>query len=63
MQKMLNITKSFKFAIIIPIVVIITGIFFNIFVGADLSIDFRGGTSITYSYTDKLDFDKVKTSA
>ncbi len=63
MQKTFNITKSFKFAIIIPIVVIIVGIFFNIFVGADLSIDFKGGTAITYSYTDKIDFDKVKKSA
>ena len=60
MQKMLNITKSFKFAIIIPIVVMITGILFNIFVGADLAIEFRGGTAVTYSYSNKIDFDKVK---
>jgi len=63
MQKMFNLTKGFKFAIIIPIVVMITGIIFNIFVGADLSIDFRGGTSITYSHSGKLDYDKVKKSA
>ena len=62
MQKMLNITKSFKFAIIIPIVVMITGILFNIFVGADLAIEFRGGTAVTYSYSNKIDFDKVKES-
>lgn len=62
MQKLINITKGFKFAIIIPIVVMITGILFNIFVGADLAIEFRGGTAVTYSYSGKINFDKVKKS-
>ncbi len=63
MQKTYDIIGKFKFAIILPIVVIITGIFFNIFVGVDLSIDFRGGAAVTYSYEGEIDFDKVKTTA
>lgn len=63
MQKTYNIIGIFKYAIILPIVVIITGIFFNIFVGADLAIEFRGGTAITYSYEGEIDYDKVKNTA
>lgn len=63
MQKTFDVIGKFKFAIILPIVVIITGIFFNIFVGADLAIEFRGGTAVTYSYEGKVDYDKVKTAA
>lgn len=63
MQKTFDIIGKFKFAIILPIVVIITGIFFNIFIGADLAIEFRGGTAVTYSYEGEVDYDKVKTTA
>ena len=63
MQKTFDVVGKFKFAIILPIVVIITGIFFNIFVGADLAIEFRGGTAVTYSYEGEIDYDKVKTAA
>lgn len=63
MQKTYNIIGAFKFAVILPIVVIITGIFFNIFVGADLAIEFRGGTAVTYSYEGEIDYEKVKTTA
>ena len=57
MQKTFDVIGKFKFAIILPIVVIITGIFFNIFVGADLAIEFRGGTAVTYSYEGNVDYD------
>lgn len=60
MHKTYNIIGMFKYAIIIPIVVFITGICFTIFVGPDLSIDFKGGTSMTYSYEGELDYAKAK---
>ncbi|MGN0174174.1 MAG: hypothetical protein ACI39F_07015, partial [Acutalibacteraceae bacterium] len=60
MQKTYNVIGKFKYVIIIPIIVIITGIFFSIFGGVDLSIDFKGGSAITYSYEGKLDLKEVK---
>lgn len=58
MQKTYNIIGNFKYFVIIPIVVIITGIVFNIFNGVNLSIDFKGGSTITYSYEGELDTEK-----
>lgn len=58
MQKTYNIIGNFKFFIIIPLVVFVTGIFFNIFNGVNLSIDFKGGSTITYSYEGELDTKK-----
>lgn len=60
MQKTYNIIGKFKYVIIIPIIVIIAGIFFSMFGGVDLSIDFKGGSAITYSYEGKLDLKEVK---
>ena len=63
MHKTFDFVGKFKFAILLPVVVFITGIIFNVFVGADLSIDFKGGTTISYSYVEDIDFEKVKKTA
>lgn len=63
MHKTFDIISKFKFAVIIPIVVFIVGIIFCFTTGPDLSIDFKGGTSVTYSYTNEIDYEKVKTEA
>lgn len=55
MQRTYDIIGKFKYFILIPLLVVVTGIFFNIFNGVNLSIDFRGGSTITYTYEGKLD--------
>ncbi len=54
MHKTYDVIGKFKFLIWVPLTVIVVGIFFNIFVGADLSIDFKGGSTLSYSYEGKL---------
>ncbi len=59
MHKTYDIIGKFKYLIWIPIAVIVVGIFFNIFVGANLSIDFTGGSTLSYSYEGNLDFNSL----
>lgn len=63
MYKTYDIIGKFKYVILIPILVVLTGIGFTIFRGIDLSIDYEGGSSITYSYEGKLNLKDVKKQA
>ena len=49
-----------KIFLTIPVVIIALGLIFNIIFGTELSVDFKGGTLITYSYTGEVDMDKVE---
>lgn len=49
-----------KIFLTIPVVIIAIGLIFNIIFGTELSVDFKGGTLITYSYTGEVDMDKVE---
>lgn len=44
----------------IPIILITLGLIVNIIFGTELSISFKGGTLITYSYSGDIDMDKVE---
>lgn len=63
MYKTYDIIGKFKYVILIPILVVLTGIGFTFFRGVDLSIDYKGGSSITYSYEGKLNLKDVKKQA
>ncbi len=59
MQKTYDVIGKFKYLIWVPVAVIVVGIFFNIFSGANLSIDFTGGSTLSYSYEGKLNFNEL----
>ncbi len=49
-----------KIFLTIPVVIIAIGLIFNLIFGTELSVDFKGGTLITYSYTGEVDMEKVE---
>lgn len=60
MFKNIDFNKALKFVLIGYAVFFVIGIAFSfIWGGANLSIDFKGGTRISYSYDGEVDFDTV----
>ena len=61
MLKNIDFNKAFKFVLIGYAVFFVIGIIFSvIWGGVNLSIDFKGGTRISYDYVGDVDFDAVK---
>ena len=58
-NKYIKITDKFKFFILIPAVILVVGIIMNIVVGPELDINFKGGSTVTYTYTGELDTEKA----
>lgn len=62
-RKQIDFIKSRKICIIISACLIVAGIICNFVMGTNLSIDFAGGTIVSYSYSGEVDTDSVKTLA
>ena len=60
-KKVWDFVGKFKYLICISAVIFIAGIVMNIVFGTQLSIMFKGGSTISYSYTGDIDTAKVKT--
>ena len=58
-KKVFDFVGKFKIFISISLAVILIGIIMNIIFGVNLSITFKGGSTITYSYTGDIDTDAV----
>ena len=58
-NKYIKITDKFKFFILIPAVILVVGIIMSIVVGPELDINFKGGSTVTYTYTGELDTEKA----
>lgn len=63
MYKTYKIIEKFKFLVWLSVAVLVLGIVFSFVRGVDLSIDFKGGSRVAYSYTGKVDFEIVKKQA
>jgi preprotein translocase SecF subunit len=59
-NKTFDIVAKKKLFITIPLVILAVVIAFTLIFGAVVSIEFTGGTIMTYSYTGELDFAQVK---
>ncbi|MBO7217906.1 MAG: protein translocase subunit SecF, partial [Clostridia bacterium] len=60
MFKNIDFSKTFKFILIAYAVFFVIGaVFAFVWGGVNLSIDFKGGTRISYSYEGDVDFDAV----
>ncbi len=60
MYKTYKVIEKFKFLVWLSVAVLVLGIVFSFVRGIDLSIDFKGGSRVAYSYTGKVDFKKIK---
>ncbi len=60
MFKNIDFNKTFKFILIGYAVFFIIGIAFALIFGVNLSIDFKGGTRISYSYSGEANFAEVE---
>ncbi len=63
MYKTYKIIDKFKFLVWVSVALLVLGIVFSFVRGIDLSIDFKGGSRVSYSYTGKIDFEKIKKQA
>ncbi|MDR2558344.1 MAG: protein translocase subunit SecF [Oscillospiraceae bacterium] len=59
-MKNFDIVENKRVFIIIPVVLLAVVIIFTLVFGAVVSIEFTGGTIMTYSYTGELDFGQIK---
>ena len=58
-KKVFDFVGKFKIFVSISLAVIVIGIIMNIIFGVQLSITFKGGSTITYSYENDIDTDAV----
>lgn len=63
MKKSFDFIKSRKTCVIISLCIFAVGILFNIIFGTRMSITFRGGTLIQYSFTGDVDMDTLQATA
>lgn len=63
MKQSFDFIKSRKTCVIISLCIFAVGILFNIIFGTRMSITFRGGTLIQYSFTGDVDMDTLQATA
>ena len=56
-MKIIDFVGKFKIFFSISVAVILIGIIMNIVFGVQLSITFKGGSTMTYSYVNEIDAD------